>query len=191
MSKVRIECRLPNASHLINNVGFGVVDAPKDGPRLLLSEPIDDPVAEAFCRGQGFTRAETYDPAILQRVDAEIAQARASAKAGTSGGALDAANRTITELQQANLAISAERNAAITEAATLRTELKASAIPTLKAQVDQLAQEKAELQHALTAAQREVESLRSVNAQLTAPTGATEGAEQANDPKAKGKAAAK
>jgi len=144
-AQVRVSCALENASALISGVRFGVASSDAAGT-VRVSEPLSPEQAARFLSIPGFEQC-ALGPEVLVAVDEEIAQHAAAASAETDTTA--PWKQQVEELQRANLALSAERDA-------LRIELAA-------------AQKKAGPPDARVAAlEREVADLRQANERLGA-----------------------
>ncbi len=138
-SGVRVACRIPNASHQINGVRFGTA-----GENLMVSEPIADDVAAAFCRNPDFA-VEGFEADVLERVDADIAaKAIAAGDSARAAGAEDA-SPLVEELRRANAAQATDIDRMQVEVADLRVKLSrsnAQEVERLQARVSQLEAEK-------------------------------------------------
>lgn len=142
--QVRVLCTLENAGQRINDVRFGPMP---DGSGML-SEPIDQEVADNFCLIDGYA-VPALDEATVAAVDAAIATQAETTPTDTSGVPLQ---QTIEELQRANQALSAE----------LAAERDKKGPPAeLRAERDALKARVAELE-------REVAALREANSRLGA-----------------------
>lgn len=137
-SGVRVACRIPNASHRINGVRFGTA-----GENLMVSEPIADDIAAAFCRNPDFA-VEGFDDDVLERVDADIA-ANAAAPAESAQGLSGADAQLVDELRRANAAQAVDIDRMQVEVAELRVKVSrsnAQEVARLEARVAELEAQK-------------------------------------------------
>lgn len=110
--KIRIECRLPNASCFINGVRFAEVSPASvdakgvETPAVLMSEEIDTLVAKMFIRIPGYAIA-ARDKDLAALVDEAIAK-EASAPDAEQTGTIASLTRNVEELQRSNQAQSQE-----------------------------------------------------------------------------------
>jgi len=133
---VRVVCTLENAGERINGVRFVALPSEQDAPVVRVSEPVSERVAHNFLRFTTGYRLATSEEVAAHGagVDEQLAAlAAAEAERADSGEA--ALGRQVTELQNANQAITAERNALQDELARIKREKGPVRLGELEAEV--------------------------------------------------------